>query len=696
MNTAATIDDQARQRVIVALEERARLLRPDEALIEEGLKRCLGQVSLEAAAEAGIADLRQVPESGSAGSSGVADQAQVATEPGTNQSRDAEVFKRGRDGRSGQVLESGVEIAGYRVESMIGKGGMGQVYKVLQLSVNRHVALKVLSPRLARNPSLRSRFLREARNAGRLQHPHLIGVHDVGEVEGLLFFSLELVSGRSVRELLKRDGPFEEDRAREIIGEVLEALTFAHGHGLIHRDIKPDNIMITDEGVVKVADLGLSRSAVRGAGEEGATTRSGSVMGTPYYMPPEQGRDASNVDHRADIYAVGATLYHMVCGRVPYSGRTPVDVLVRASTQPLTFPEDGPSSELRRIIARLMAKDPAARPASAEEAQSLVLGKHLVLQHSARLFGERSGYQHTRHRSATRLVPILLSLCMLVAVMAAAGWGLMWHLEGRAIRRLEARFHFLCEQGQFVEAHSLLAADDDRGPRYAPVVSLLENELLQRWRQHLQDQWAEDLDEVEAFLAAGQYAQAYERLKGLAHADDPPFVEAFLTEVRARIEYDESLSWVSGVQFESDEEIAIHGPGSYIIRGHGEGRVPVDASMPVAAAVQLSITIEGHGVVMFDKVVGKRRWRYRIDQDRLQAISWPRTSTRDSRTHVNRRHDGTVHLELRRREDALVIAIPGGDAEALAMPWSRHAESLPFRWQIDRGSARMEFGPAAP
>ncbi len=272
-----------------------------------------------------------------------------------------------------RTLEPGRQIGGYRIEAMIGAGGMGQVYRATQLSMNRLVALKVLAPRLTRNARFRDRFLREARAAGRLHHPNLIAVHDVNEADGLLYFSMELVEGTSIRDLIGELGTIDEERALDIIRQTLDALRYAHERGIIHRDIKPDNLMLTRTGMVKVADLGLSRSDNPDDDGDEFTTKTGTMMGTPYYMPPEQGRDAHRADHRADIYATGATLYHMVCGKVPFDGETAIAILINASTQPLTWPEPGPTLPVRRLIAALMARKVADRPQSASDALAMLM-----------------------------------------------------------------------------------------------------------------------------------------------------------------------------------------------------------------------------------------------------------------------------------------------------------------------------------
>ncbi len=410
MNAPDLPVDERRKQLVAALEERARLLRPSPELIERAVRRALSPAASGrmAAVSGGAVSSSQVtleplpvseelpakePEpastsavdakdstaslpagaAGAAGPAGAADPTVLSEAGHDAPSAATESATAPNNEATGRfvALKPGRIVAGYRIETLIGQGGMGQVYRATQLSMNRAVAFKVLSPKLASNPRFRERFLREARSAGRLHHPNLIGVHDVGEADGLMYFSMELVEGTTLKDVLKKHGKAPEARALEIVRQALEALRFAHAGGVVHRDIKPENLMLTNQGMVKVADLGLSRSLDDDV-DDAYATQAGTIMGTPHYMAPEQGRDAHAVDHRADLYAVGATLYHLVCGVVPFPGETPMEVVIKTASQPLKFPEPGPSPGMRVLITKLMAKKPAERVQTAAEALELI------------------------------------------------------------------------------------------------------------------------------------------------------------------------------------------------------------------------------------------------------------------------------------------------------------------------------------
>jgi len=258
------------------------------------------------------------------------------------------------------------QIAGFELIDKIGEGSMGVVYKVRQLSLDRIVALKILSPRLARNQRYVARFQREAKAVAKLGHPNIVGGIDVGVYQGFHYFAMELVEGKTVQQIIEEQGPMPEKRALEICAACADGLAHAWDRGLVHRDIKPGNIVITPSGQVKITDLGLAKFTI----EEGiALTDTGTTLGTAYYLSPEQARGEGAIDTRSDIYSLGATLYHMLTGRPPYQG-TPVSVMTQHVNAPVPDPKTVKrdlSDDVSAIVAMMMAKDRRDRYRSADE-----------------------------------------------------------------------------------------------------------------------------------------------------------------------------------------------------------------------------------------------------------------------------------------------------------------------------------------
>jgi serine/threonine-protein kinase len=211
----------------------------------------------------------------------------------------------------------------YRLVKKLGAGGMGSVYLARQMSLDRDVALKVMSRELAGNPTFVQRFLREARIMARLDHPHIVRCYGAGEDHGWHYLAMEYVDGGSLASRLRKSDRLSVGDALHVLLACAEALQHAHEQHLVHRDMKPDNVLITRKGVVKVADLGLAKAL----DEDLAVTRTGVGAGTPIYMAPEQARDAKRVDHRCDIYALGCTLYRCLTGHPPFGGATTVELV---------------------------------------------------------------------------------------------------------------------------------------------------------------------------------------------------------------------------------------------------------------------------------------------------------------------------------------------------------------------------------
>ncbi|MCO6436082.1 MAG: serine/threonine protein kinase [Phycisphaerae bacterium] len=259
------------------------------------------------------------------------------------------------------------QIPGFQILSKVGQGAMAVVFKAKQLSLDRVVAIKVLPKRLSENPEFVERFYREGRAAARLNHPHIVQAYDVGESSGYHYFVMEYIDGQTVHELLTDGRPLAEQDAVRIVRQVAEALAHAHRVGLIHRDVKPKNVMLTKEGIVKLADMGLAREV---NDYVTATAEAGRAYGTPYYISPEQIRGEITIDGRADIYALGATFYHMVAGKVPFDGSSPSAVMHKHLKEQLVPPDHinhSLSSGCGEIIEVMMAKSADERYPSMEE-----------------------------------------------------------------------------------------------------------------------------------------------------------------------------------------------------------------------------------------------------------------------------------------------------------------------------------------
>jgi len=246
-------------------------------------------------------------------------------------------------------------IGKYTLIARIGQGGMGTVYKARQESLDKVVAVKVMAPRLARQRDFVERFIREAQASGRLNHPNIVQAIDAGEADGYYYFAMEYVDGENLRNILERDGKLSERRSLEICAAIATALEHAHKHNIVHRDIKPDNIFIAKDGTPKLGDLGLAKE-IR---TDKAITQAGIPVGTPYYISPEQVRGQEDIDGRADIYALGATLYRMVAGDVPYDGPTGAVVMTKHLNDPIPDPrKNSPqlSEDVVSIIHHCMQK----------------------------------------------------------------------------------------------------------------------------------------------------------------------------------------------------------------------------------------------------------------------------------------------------------------------------------------------------
>lgn len=284
---------------------------------------------------------------------------------------------------------TGRRLGGFVLKRKLGAGGMGAVYLARQVSLDRDVAVKILPSKFAGDPEYVARFVREALAAAQLNHHNVVQVFDVGEDQGVHYIAMEFVPGSDLGGMIRKDGKLSVEDAAGYVLQAARGLHYFHQRGLIHRDIKPDNLMVNEHGIVKIADMGLAKRtrvispeeraerdnqpiglAADGAEEllrkEAAHGHTGAnvAMGTPAYMAPEQGRDASKVDHRADQYSLGCTLYYLCAGKTPFSGRTTFEILSKHASEPLIpieqFVKNVPK-ELSYIVEKMLAKKPEER-----------------------------------------------------------------------------------------------------------------------------------------------------------------------------------------------------------------------------------------------------------------------------------------------------------------------------------------------
>jgi hypothetical protein len=312
----------------------------------------------------------------------------------------ADLEKAGKD-----PLE-GLQLSGFLVERKLGEGGMGAVYRAKQVSLGRPVALKVLAPRYAKESEFVARFEREARAAARLHHPHVVQPLEIGAEKGYHFYAMEFCEGGSVASRIDKEGPFSEREALEVIRAIGQALAYAAELDMIHRDIKPDNILFTRTGVPKLADLGLAKER----GDTGLT-QTGMILGTPNYMSPEQATGKKDLDIRTDIYALGIALFEMLTGTVPFKSDSALVVLNMHMNEPLPDPRklrpdisDGTLALLKKMTAKSRERRHPGAKELVAECEKLI---YEMGEAGGRARPARSGAAAARKRAASEEAPTI-------------------------------------------------------------------------------------------------------------------------------------------------------------------------------------------------------------------------------------------------------------------------------------------------
>jgi len=328
---------------------------------------------------------------------------------------------------------TGKNLGNYKIVGKLGQGGMATVFKAHELSLNRMVALKVLSPQLSEDKAYIKRFKREAEAAAQLNHPNIVQIYAIGEEQGVHYFSMEYIKGKSLADIRQEEGVLKPEDAVPIIRQVAEALAEAHKAGLVHRDIKPSNIMIDAAGRPKVTDFGIAYVSYANT----KLTRDGSIIGTPEYLSPEQ-CEGKTVDQRSDIYSLGVTLYELLSGKTPYEADTPVSMLmkiVKGEFPPLREVNPNVPESLRVIVDKMMIKDVQQRYQRMEE----VIRDLLKLEPGKRIpatavVEEVAARQETAAGSKSNKWAAIIVAAVIVILMGGAFAAKMLYFDKKAVR----------------------------------------------------------------------------------------------------------------------------------------------------------------------------------------------------------------------------------------------------------------------
>jgi eukaryotic-like serine/threonine-protein kinase len=481
----------------------------------------------------------------------------------------------------------GTRLSHYDILEEISRGGMGVVYRAVDTNLGREVALKVLPEDLVHDSDRRERLLQEARAASALEHPHIAVIHEVGEAGGVTFIAMELIRGEKLSQTLER-GPLPPPRALALTTEIGEALARAHEKGIVHRDVKPANVMVTDDGHVKVIDFGLAKLVEappdqQTASLHGGQTRPGVILGTAAYMSPEQARGV-RVDHRSDVFALGVTLYEMLTGRPAFQGPSSLDTLQAVLTQPVpplpqtaALPADA-NVDLQRIIAKATAKDPDDRYQGMKDLIVDVRAARRRLE-SSQTFTVSAPAATARSGAGGRRLATVLAA---VAITAAAGGAAFQWWRGR---------------------HASLPPASPSG-RPSVAVLYFENNTgdksLDWMRTGLTDMIVTDLSQSEDFEVVGT-DRLVQILQDLRRADDRVLSADVVQEIANRAAVDKVLV------------------GSYVKAG-GTIRISARLQEPRSGKILSGESVEGAGEASVFGLVDELTRRFKTQLAAVRSV----------------------------------------------------------------------------
>lgn len=325
---------------------------------------------------------------------------------------------------------SGSTFGGYKLVRKIATGGMGVIYEAVQTKLDRKVALKILTEPLAARPEFFQRFEREAKAAAALNHPNVVQVHDFGEADGRHFIIMEFVEGQNLSAYVAVRGRLPAEEALNIIEQAARALKAAAEKSIVHRDIKPSNLMLTRNGVVKVADLGLAKVLT----QDSELTMS-NIVGSPHFIAPEQAADSRNADHRVDIYSLGITLFFLLTGKYPYDGNSPISIVLAHTQKPLpSAAELGVQipAEVEALIHRMAAKNPDERY---QDYDSLLADLQLVKSGYAPMTLSPQPHASSPFAPKTSRREMIASICIVAGILIFATVLTIWILTNKQSKK---------------------------------------------------------------------------------------------------------------------------------------------------------------------------------------------------------------------------------------------------------------------